>query len=243
MNHSTSHILLLDSSDRSSVSTSIEDSVYHLSENYLHETKSVQFKSICFSNTAYNITASNNTIAYEVLGVPTTTSIPVGQYDIPSFIVALNTALGGVLVVADLPLVNKFTWTSPGNTQILLVGTTMHRIIGITADTAVGIAYTSNVIYSMISTYMYHLCSNSLARADNMIKSDKNKYAIIASIPLDVGWGFVKFHEENLDTSDFSLFSGHKNLSTIDLKLLDDKMNPVDLNGSGYVCEFVLRAE
>jgi len=243
MNHSTSHILLLDSENRSSVSTSIEDAVYQLSEHYLHETKSVQFKSICFSNTAYNVTTANNTIAYEVLGVPTTTSIPVGQYDIPSFIVALNTALGGVLVVADLPLVKKFTWTSPGNTQILLAGTTMKRVIGITADTVVGVSYQSNVIYSMIRSYMVHLCSNSLARADNLIKSDKQKYAIIASISLDVGFGFVKFQSEDLDTSDFSLFSGHRNLSTIDLKLLGDDMKILELNGSGYVAQFVLRAE
>ena len=243
MDHSTSHVLLIDSNDRSTISNSVEDAVYHLSEHYLHETKSVQFKSMSFSNTAYNVTSANNTLAYEALGVPATATVPVGQYTISSFITAFNTALGGVIVIADNATTKKFSFTSPANTQIKLVGTTMKTVLGITQDTVVGVAYNANVIYSMIRTYMVHVASNALARADNLIKSDKKKYAIIASVPLDVGWGYVKFHEESLDTSDFSLFSGLRNLSSIDIRLLGDDMQEFNLNGSGYVLEFVVRAE
>lgn len=233
------HILLINSADTSSPNK--YDAYYNMNDEYLHNTKSVQFKSITFSNTMYNINQYNNTLNYEVAGVPATVNIPVGSYNVSTFVVAFNAAQASI-VIADNATTKKFSFTSTPLTKILATST-LNRILGITVDTANATSYSANQIYNFIYTYMIHLISNHLAENDNVISSNNNKYAIIASIPLDVGFAFVKFHDENLDSSDYSVFVGHSNVSTLNIKIVDDYFRTVDLNGSDYVIEFTVKTD
>ena len=87
---------------------------------------------------------------------------------------------------------------------------------------------------------MVHIVSSDLAEPDNAITSAQKKKPVIASIPLDVGYGFVKFLDETTDTSDYSVFQGHKNLSSISLTLVDDNFRPINMNGSEYIVLFTV---
>jgi hypothetical protein len=238
MTNRKTHILLLNSADRSISSTSPYDVRFALNENDVHNVKSVQFKGIAFSQTMHNVNNYNNTMAYEVLGVPKILTIPNGNYSITSFVTSFNAIQGDIVITDDIAN-RRFTFTSGSNTQIKLVGTTMDRVLGLTADTIVGTAYTANHIYSLIYTYFVHVVSSELARGDNCITSNRKKMPIIASIPITSGFGFLTSIDETLDTSDYSVqSSGLTNLSSLGIKLVDDNFRVIDLNGSNFVISF-----
>jgi hypothetical protein len=240
---SKKHILILNSADLGSVPNKY-DAIFHINDEHLHNTKSCQFKSITFSNTIYNINSYNNTLIYEYpITTPqfpqyNTIQIPHGSYNVSTFITAFNAAQSDI-TIADNLLTKKFAFTSIANTKIL-ASSTLSRILGITADTAASTSYNSDQIYNFIYTYMVHVVSSDLAEPDNAITSSQKKKAVIASIPLDVGYGFVKFLDETTDTSDYSVFQGHKNLSSISLTLVDDQFRPIDMNGSDYIVLFTV---
>jgi hypothetical protein len=232
------HILTLNSEDLDSADK--YDSVYHINDEYLHTTKSVQFKSIIFANTIFNVNAYNNVLNYELVGVPKTATIPAGNYTATTFVTAFNAAQADI-VIADNTATSIFSFTSASNTQIL-ASSTLTKVIGVSVNTAVGTSYTGNKIYNFIYTYMIHVLSGDLAEPDNLISSNKKKYAIIASIPLDVGFGYIKYQNEELDSADYSKFLGHQNCSSIRIRLVDDQFRTVDLQGSDYVLQFTLIA-
>jgi hypothetical protein len=190
----------------------------------------------------YNVNVYNNTLAYTVAGVPTTLVLPPGNYNIATFIIAFNGAQSSI-VIADVATTNKFAFTSASITQILMAGgSTMSRLLGLTSDTIAGTAYGGDVIYSMIYTYKLHLVSDTLARNDNAITSNRKKYPIICSVALDVGFAYIKHHEEDRMTADYCILNGSSNLSTINLKMVDDDFRTIDLNGSEWIVEMRVQA-
>ena len=234
------HVLSIDSTDRGVDSTSPEDGIYHLNDSHLHQVKSIRFKSLTFANTMYNINAYNNTLNYELVGVPKTVNIPVGSYTVATLVIAFNLAQADI-VVANNATTNVFAFTSGSNTKILATST-IGRVLGVTTDTVNGLAYNGNQIYNLTYTYMIHVLSNALARSDNLISSNRKKWPVICSIPMDKGYSFLVHHEEKagVDTADFSVHNGHVNLSSIDIKIVDDDYRVIDLNGSRFVIQFLI---
>ena len=233
------HVLSIDSDNKGTDSTSTENSIYHLNDSHLHEVKQIKFKSMTFANTMYNINAYNNTLNYELIGVPKTVNIPIGTYTIPTLVIAFNLAQSDI-VMTDTATTNTFAFT-PGSLTKILAISTIGRVIGVTVDTVNSTSYSGNQIYNITYTYMIHVLSNTLARSDNLIASDRKKYPVICSIPLTTGFAFLVHHEEQgTDTADYSVHNGHSNLSSIDIKIVDDEYRVVDLNGSKFVIQFLI---
>lgn len=231
------HCIILKSEDRESHSKSAYDCTFHLGDSFLHEIKYCKFKDFIMPNQMYNITSSNNTIDYDLNGTPTSKNLTVGYYTVSTFVTAMNTLLASDIVIADNSTTHIFDFTSAVNTYIK-VSSTMASVLGITADGSPSTSYSANKIYNFIPTRMIHIASNALAENDNSITSNSKKYAIIASIPISVGWGFQMTFSDESDTSDFSKYLGHKNISNVDIKLLDDSYNVIDNNSGDWTATF-----
>jgi hypothetical protein len=210
---------------------------YNLNERDLHEGKSITFKSMSFNNLIYNINSYNNTLNYVVAGVPTTVNIPIGNYSASTFVTAFNLAQAHI-VISDNATTKKFSFNSVALTSIL-ANSTLKRILGITVNTATGNAYTADSIYNFIYTYNVHIQCHNLCENDNVLGSDGKQYAIIATIPLNSGFAFVQYYEEQVK-DDYSLLSGKSNVSYFGIQILDDEYRIVEMNNSPYVIQFVI---
>ena len=229
MNHNKKHILLLSSKDRSSGKP--EDAVYHLNENELHETHNVMLKDVVIPNTMYNIRTSNNTLDYDIGGVAKSVNIPVGFYSLTDLITALNGAQAD-LVFSDNSFLKKLNVTS-GSNSFIKTSSTIKKVLGVTVQNSPSTSYTLDSFYNLNPTNYIHILSN-LAEADALISSSNKKYPVIASIPVLYTFGSILNQTENQDSQDYSKHISNLNLSTIDMRLVDDDFNLIDLNGSNW---------
>jgi hypothetical protein len=229
MNIHKKHILLLNSKDRSS--GTVEDAVFHLNENDLHESHSVMLKDIVIPNTIYNIRTTNNTLDYDINGVGKSVNIPVGHYSLSDLITALNTAQTD-LVFSNNTFQKKLDVSSASN-SFIKVSSTIKKVIGVTVQNTPATNYTLDSFYNLNPTNYIHVISN-LAEQDALVASNNKKYAVIASIPVLYGFGFVLNQTEDRYTQDNSKHNSHLNLSTINLRLCDDDFQTIDLNGSEW---------
>ena len=233
MNHNKKHILLLSSKDRSSGTP--EDSIFHLNENELHETHNVMLKDIVIPNTMYNIRTSNNTLDYDIGGVAKTATVPVGYYSLADLVIALNTAQAD-LVFSENSFAKKLNVTSASN-SFIKTSSTIKKVIGASIQNVPSTSYTLDSFYNLNPTNYIHVISN-LAEADALISSDGKRYPVIASIPVLFSFGSILNQTENNDTLDSSKHISNLNLSTINMRLVDDDFQTIELNGSEWQISF-----
>jgi hypothetical protein len=234
MDKKRKHILLLNSKDRSSGTS--DDAIYHMNESELHECTYVALKDVVIPNTIYNIFSENNKLDYNINGIPKQITIPEGFYDTFSLITKLNT-LQPDIVFANNATTRKFDITST-NPSFLLISSTIANVIGLTATGTPSTSYSCDKFYNLNRTNYIHIISSKLAESDNLFCSNNKRYSVIASIPVLYGFGFILNLQENKDTADDNRLISHVNLSTIDLKLVDDNFKPVSLNGSNWSISF-----
>jgi hypothetical protein len=67
-----------------------------------------------------------------------------------------------------------------------------------------------------------------------MITVDKGKQNVFCNIGVNVSFGVTQILEEDDHTLDFAEFNGSKNISDIDITLIDDRNNTLDLNGHDW---------
>ena len=231
------HVIILNSKDRSGESKSKYDCVFYLNDYYLHNAKHTKFKSISLTNLIYNVIATNNVLNYESGGAQNII-IPVGYYSSTTLATAIN-GLQAHFVVTDNVATKRFDFTSVGNTRIYAVST-IGPVIGVTTDTALATSYSGDIVYDFVKTYYINILSSALSNNDSVITShNNNKYSVIASVPIDVGYGFLKYHDtSDRQTADYADFNSNQNVSRIDIRLVDDKFQEIDLQGSDWVASF-----
>lgn len=235
MNHNKKHILLVNSKDRSSGSP--EDAIYHLNESELHETHNVILKDVVIPNTMYNVRTSNNTLDYDIGGVAKSVNIAVGFYSLSQLITALNGSQAD-LVFSDNSFVKKLNVTSASN-SFIKTSSTIKKVIGVTVQNTPSTAYTLDSFYNLNPTNYIHVISN-LAEVDALISSAGKRYPVIASIPVLFSFGSILNQTEDKQTSDNSKHIANLNLSTINLRLVDDDFETIDLNGSNWSISFTI---
>lgn len=229
------HTVILHSKDRSAASKSAYDCQFHLNDYYLHQCKHVKLKQAAYTNLIYNVTSTKNTLNYESGGAQSIV-IPVGYYNSTTLATAIN-GLQAHFVIAENSATKKYDFTSAGNTRIYATST-VGRLIGVLVDTSLSMAYSGDSAFDFVHTHFIHVLSTALSNNDSVISSNNRQHAVIASLPVDVGYGFVRHVNENRDTANYSEFNSSQNISTIDIKLVDDDMNQLDLNGSEWTLTF-----
>ena len=238
------HILSIDSKNRSSGSN--EEFVIHLNENEFHQVKYVQLKDVAFPNTMYNITTSNNVLNWQT-AVPVSYSltIPIGSYTADELVTYINSITSTIITYTTCPIqfvnntkTRKFKITST-SAFILLSSSTILNVIGFAIPSITYLLeQTGTELYNFIVTKFIHVISASLAEADALISSNGKKYSVIATIPVDVPFGYMISRTEEKTSSDESLFNANTNLSTIDMRFVDSNFQTINLNGSNIMMTF-----
>ena len=126
----------------------------------------------------------------------------------------------------------KLDVTSAAN-SFIKISSTIKKVIGVTVQNTPATTYTLDSFYNLNPTNYIHVISN-LAEPDALVSSNNKKYAVIASIPVLYGFGYILNQTEDKTTQDMSKHNSHLNLSTISMRLCDDDFNIIDLNGSNW---------
>lgn len=241
------HVLNIDSNHRTSGSN--EQFIIHLNEFGFHEVKYVQLKDVAFANTMYNITSSNNQLNWQDYPLNNNyfLTIPVGNYTADELVSYINSTTSTLIAYAACPIqfvnntkTRKFKITSilP---FVLLSSSTILNVIGFPIpDVIYTIEHIGTELYNFLVTKFIHVISFALAEPDSLVSSNGRKYSVIATIPVDVPFGYLISKTEEKTSSDESLFNANTNLSTIDIRIVDSNFQTIDLNGSNVMLTFTV---
>jgi hypothetical protein len=238
------HILNIDSDDRSSGTP--ENFILHLNESEFHEVKYIQLKDIAFANTMYNIKTSNNRVRWEDnSSVQYSLTIPIGYYSADELVIYINSATTASHPTCPIQLVantkiRKFTITSTTAFHLLTTSTIL-KVIGFSVPNQSNLlSHTASEMYNFLVTSYVHVISSTLSESDSLVSSNGKKYAVIATIPINVPFGFMINVNEEKTSSDESLHNANVNLSTIDIRLVDSNFQTIELNGSSVIMNFTV---
>ena len=244
MNHElrSAKLIRIDSRDRSSSSISTSNFTVNLDDYFLNQIRIVRVMAIEFPNTAYNITIYNNQLTYDTGAGDATVTVPVGQYSVTSFLDEL------ILQFAAEAPPQTLTYTIDPETfkieltftnAMILRGTaesTMEELIGLGQnDTASLLVHTMPNIYNFSGLQKLYVASNTLSQATELTSSNKKHYNVFTYANVDVPFGSICHRSiSELHTSDSVMLSVPTNMSSIDIQLYNQHMEPVDLNGSHF---------
>lgn len=238
------HILNIDSDDRSSGTP--ENFILHLNESEFHEVKYIQLKDIAFANTMYNIKSSNNQLRWEdSFLVQYSLTIPIGYYSSDELVIYINSTNPAVNPTSPIQLVantkiRKFTITNTAPFHLLTTSTIL-KVIGFSVPNQSNLlSHSASEMYNFLVTPYVHVLSSTLSEADSLVSSNGKKYAVIATIPVNVPFGFMVNVNEEKTSSDESIHNANINLSTIDIRLVDSNFQTIELNGSPVIMNFTV---
>tara|TARA_R110002096_G_scaffold75982_1_gene179478 strand:+ start:85 stop:822 length:738 start_codon:yes stop_codon:yes gene_type:complete len=231
-----SRLLKISSKDRSEESPSKYQIVYRTNDTDLHQIKKVALKSAIIPNNQYNINANNNLFNFpNTLGGPLYT-VPVGQYTTTTLIADLNAQITG-LTITQSTLTQKLTFTMAGGTFDIISDPVLNPIayvLGLETDASTVALYTSDSFPDLSGLQNIYIASQTLSNHTSMITSNKLKQNVFCNVGISVPFGGTMILEEDDSTLDFSVFHSHKNISSIDITLLDERNNVLDLNGADW---------
>jgi hypothetical protein len=211
------------------------------------EIHQVAIKSVSIPNVQYNITVNNNKLVIyhsELLSEQqSVVSLPVGQYDIATLISSLTVLISDTIseqvTIEQSPLTNVLTITT--ESKLIKFGTNLttsplSKVIGLpsTKETYPEIAVTSIVAPNMVNLgglKNYYLTSRVLSGGHNAIFNEGYHSPLVSNIPIDVPYGAIQhFHSQEIE---LTIKKHHRmnNIQLIDVKILDEDLNLVDLNG------------
>jgi hypothetical protein len=228
-----SRLLKISSNDRSAESSSRYQIIYHTNDYDLHQIKKIVLKTALIPNTQYNLNTHNN-----VLNLPNTISgplytVPVGQYSVSTLITALQGLVSGLTITQD-PTTLKLTLAMAGGTfDVLTTANPMAKTLGILTTAATQTSHACVGLPDLVGLKNVYISTQALSNHTSMITSDK-KQNVFCNVGIDVEFGAVKVLEEDGDSLDFAVYHSQKNISTIDITLLDENSNVVDLNGADW---------
>jgi hypothetical protein len=242
-----SRLLRISSKDRSPNSKSQYDIIYDTNDNDLHQIKKILLKSAIIPNTQYNVNTYNDEFKFEYNGGDLTFTIPQGQYDVNDLIAELTSQIDALITpqtisINQTALTQKLTFTLSAGTMKLYNeedGNSMGGILGINVSSSVAsISQTADSLTSMEGLKNVYISSKTLSNHSAMIDTDKSKQNIFCDVPIRAPFGSIATLEEDENSMDYTVFHTKKNISSIDVTLLDENNNVLDLNGSDWVLIF-----
>jgi hypothetical protein len=242
-----SRLLRISSKDRNQRSGSRYDISYNTNDNDLHQIKKVTLKSVVIPNTQYNINKYNN-VLYMPNSLSTTTyfEIKQGQYKLSEFISAITTSINtgiapNTISITQDPITQKLTLQlSVGLMDIIgdITKNKMAYVFGFDKDDLGVSSYECINLPNLSGLNHIYISSQMLSNHTQMITHDKNKQNVFADITMKVCFGHTQYTDEDSNSLDYVVFHSHKNISKIDIKLLDEHNNELDLNGFDWTLIF-----
>jgi hypothetical protein len=251
---SITSFVVISSKYRTGDSRSTSDFTYSIGQSL--EVSAVAVKSVSIPNVQYNINKHNNSLlVYYGDSNPASSAtvvLPEGQYNTTSLITQLEALIlsstGVDLTIVQDALTGKLAFTS--STLAFKFSTDpidspSAKVLGL-GDTA-SATYPDQVTMSLDCPFLinlsglknYYLASRVLSHGYNGIFKSGESLPLVMNIPIDVPYGAI----EQYDPQDISLnlktFSRPSNIQWIDIKILDEDLNVIDLNGGDI--EIVLK--
>lgn len=235
-----SRLLRISSKDRATTSKSKYDINFITNDNDLHQAYRVELKSAIIPNTQYNITSRDNKIDYKIDGVLSSYTLEPGFYSLNDVVTKLNADVA--LDFSIVQYVSKLEVTDAAAlTDFTIEDSSLLRLLGFddfTNTTLKGIKIRASNFPNLYGLRHIYIGSNVLSNNLSMVTSEKEKYNVFCDIPVKVQHGQIQTEDNNRDTLDFVDFHFKKNISNIDIKLLDENFTPIDLNGAEWVLLF-----
>jgi hypothetical protein len=236
--------LLFLNTDDSQFTQNASDALFELDSNVFGDLTnfSLSLQSAELANTVYPINRFYNKIYFkENAGATLTASLDFNNYTGTEFASEVQTKLNSVgtlsyTVAYDNQSKKLSISTTIGNTFQLVEGTNdVYREMGYAVPTADSI--------SLISDYPVRLDGSAwvdiLSSVGHMNYSSNGRDNVLSRVPLNVPFGNVIFYENESD--DF-LRTLSSDISTLELRMVDDRNNPFELpNNSpvGYVLKLI----
>lgn len=243
MSNSTTSFIVINSKYRTTDSRSTSDFTYAVGQTI--ETDGVTIKNISIPFTQYNIGTYNNKLKIFSGGSPTSLIVPVGQYTIDALSSAIKTliegAIGGTVDITVDPVTKKLILTSTVALQISTdpVESSISKYLGLNylADEYYPPFPPVNTINfvnvpELQGSNNFYLASNVLSQGFASILTNGQLVPIIMPVPITVEWGQVQQYESNDTQLNTKKYARLQNLQNIDIKIYDDDLNVVDLNGA-----------
>lgn len=238
-------LLRISSRDRSLVGGNKYSFNFHTNDCDLHNARRIYLKSAIIPNTQYNINSNNNVFRFTIAGAPSTSTVAVGQYSLATLQTALIARLLAdhaiTLTITQDSITNKLSFTTNVNFRFLSKtdNNPMGDVLGIYTSSVGDVAnFTADGLPNLVGLRHIYIASNTLSNNISMITDDKQKYNIFCDIPITVGFGELQTVSQDVSSFDSTDFGSKKNISTIDIELLDEENNIVDLNGHDFVLVF-----
>lgn len=248
--------LVINSKHRNKDSRSVTDFTFSVGQSL--EVTAVAVKSISIPNVQYNINAVNNKLRIytDDVGTFVSVTLPVGQYDITTFMAdlqaLLRTAVGDVtLVITRNTLTDMLTVTTTTQDikfSIDLVVSPLAKVFGMGLKEGgegdvfpllVGSSITSPFLHNLSGLQNYYLSSRALSQGFNGIFKEGDQIPLVMAIPIDVEHGFTEHYEPTDLLLNIKKYSRPQNIQWIDIKIYDKDLNIVDLLGQDI--EIVLK--
>jgi hypothetical protein len=241
-----SSIVVLNSKFRTADSNSSSNFTISIGQSV--SIKQIVVKSVSMPNSFYNINSSNNVAFVNLIGLGTYVIIvPVGQYNLANFLIALQTLLTGIdlgATVVQNPVTLKldftFSWPAQFSTQS---NSPLSKVLGTyTTNTGDPTAYpvipatsfSANALTDLSGVRNVYICSRVLGQGVNSILQSGDNLPMILNMPVTEPFGAVVYFESNETVLTLKSYKQTQNLQFIDLTLRGENSEVLDINGSEW---------
>jgi hypothetical protein len=236
----STNFVVINSAYRTSDSRSTSDFTYNIGTSI--ETDFVTIKSVSIPHVEYNITISKNKLRISSGGTTHDLTVPVGQYDVSQLITELQAqiiaAIGGTCAITLDPVTKKLNFQASAGLRISTDKTlsSISKYLGIPYNSGFypitdSTNFDATALPVLQGSNNYYLASSVLSQGYASILTNGQRVPIIMPVPIDVEYGRIQQYESNDTELNTKQFSRPQNIQNIDIKIYDDDLNIVDLQG------------
>lgn len=239
---SNSLIMVLNSKFRTADSYSSSNFTISIGQSI--SIKQMVIQSISLPNTVYNITAQNNVGSLEYnLGTYNIT-IPIGQYNLAEFIVALQDELTTIDIgssVSQNPLTQKLEFTFSLSARFVCDSfNPLSKVIGVSTfnqmyyPMVASSSFSASALPDLSGTRNFYICSRTLGQGTNSILQSGDNLPLLLNLQNSVGFGDINYWQNNETRLSLKSYKQYQNAQFIDIQVRDIDGVIVDLNGAEW---------
>jgi len=200
----------------------------------------LSIKNVEFPHSFYLVNEYNNVLCLSVLGVQTIYTLTQGNYNINNFITTLSSLLGVNYSITYNNITFKLNISSTLNFSIINSLTTMQRFLGISNTSNTDSVLTIST-YNLTSTYVINFLPiqkihirSSILKVDSYNNFDKSNDVVLSIQNNSNFGGAILFN----NLTNLKYLIDIKNLTSLDLRITDDKNRDIDFNNCNWYLTF-----
>lgn len=222
---------------------------FQSNDSDLHGINRIHLKTSIIPNTQYNINTKNNKLVLICADMAEIAPIPVGQYNITTYIEALLLVLNAaaapnIFNITVNNLTHKLTLFKSGGAEFTIPDkryNPMYIVIGQNEEkTSSTLILPLDNIYNLSG--LRHVYIESYTLGKSLLTGSAKKYSVIADIPITVPFGYFQSDIHTEETLNVVYYRGFKSISSFNLSLVDEMGLPLELNGAHFALVFEIHS-